>query len=348
MSFRSNDGDNRAEDTKGEDDSSSLSEERRSLLRDNAAVRDALAAQLSANALFRGNAGQVSALNALQVIRQGSAIPGANTGALGNFGNVPFVRAGLPSQAANVREARLRLLIQQQQEHQLLQQLLQQQQFNQMQQQQQQQVRQAQQQNQQVQNHNLLANLSGTRMSASQLSRAPLSQSLAGLQASDLNSRLAWTNLSSAFGGPASERAFNLPRSGDANSLPSLLTGSTAASLPTNLRASQLPGQATAAASNAAARDSSSAQGVARMPDTQRQTAEEDQPEMKDAEYFELFGFNDEDGVQIINETFPHKLYRMLFEVEKKGQDDIVSFFPHGKAFIVHQPKAFVGKLATP
>ena len=64
---------------------------------------------------------------------------------------------------------------------------------------------------------------------------------------------------------------------------------------------------------------------------------------MEDAEYFELFGFNDEDGVQIINETFPHKLYRMLFEVERKGQEDIASFFPHGKAFIVKDAKRFVG-----
>ena len=71
----------------------------------------------------------------------------------------------------------------------------------------------------------------------------------------------------------------------------------------------------------------------------------DDPPEMQDADYFELFGFNDEDGVQIINETFPHKLYRMLFEVERKGLDDVVSFFPHGKAFIVKNPKRYVGKL---
>jgi hypothetical protein len=54
------------------------------------------------------------------------------------------------------------------------------------------------------------------------------------------------------------------------------------------------------------------ATGNAQLP-TQRH--EEGQQEMKDAEYFDLFGFNDEDGVQIINETFPSKLYRMLFEV---------------------------------
>jgi len=72
---------------------------------------------------------------------------------------------------------------------------------------------------------------------------------------------------------------------------------------------------------------------------------QEEQPEMNDAEYFELFGFNDEDGVQIINETFPHKLYRMFFEVERNKQEDIVSFFPHGKAFIVKNSKRFVGTL---
>ena len=69
--------------------------------------------------------------------------------------------------------------------------------------------------------------------------------------------------------------------------------------------------------------------------------AVDDKPEMEDGEYFNLFGFNDE-GQQVINETFPHKLYRMLYETEKKGQQDIVSFFPHGKAFAVHKPRAFV------
>jgi len=68
------------------------------------------------------------------------------------------------------------------------------------------------------------------------------------------------------------------------------------------------------------------------------------QEEMKDEEYFELFGFNDEDAIQIINESFPQKLYRMLFEAEKRGQDEIVSWFPHGKAFMVKSPKRFVGR----
>jgi HSF-type DNA-binding len=33
--------------------------------------------------------------------------------------------------------------------------------------------------------------------------------------------------------------------------------------------------------------------------------------------------------------------------VEQRGQSDIISFFPHGKAFIVHQPKRFVGTCDT-
>jgi hypothetical protein len=45
------------------------------------------------------------------------------------------------------------------------------------------------------------------------------------------------------------------------------------------------------------------------------------------------------------NETFPFKLYRMLKQAEEDGQDDIVSFFPHGAAFAIHKPQEFVSEI---
>ena len=61
---------------------------------------------------------------------------------------------------------------------------------------------------------------------------------------------------------------------------------------------------------------------------------------LTDEEYFKNFSANDDN--RVIQETFPLKLYRMLFEVEKEGHENIVSFLPHGKSFVVHKPKAFV------
>lgn len=62
--------------------------------------------------------------------------------------------------------------------------------------------------------------------------------------------------------------------------------------------------------------------------------------QMSDNEYFENFTSTDDN--RVIQETFPLKLYRMLHEVEKIGKQNIVSFLPHGKSFVVHKPKAFV------
>ena len=41
-------------------------------------------------------------------------------------------------------------------------------------------------------------------------------------------------------------------------------------------------------------------------------------------------------------EPFPLKLYRILYEAEKNGQSDIISFLPHGRAFTVHKSKEFI------
>ena len=225
-------------------------------------------------------------------------------------------------------EARLRLLIHQQQQHQLHQQLLQQQRLSHIQQ-----PPGQPQQQQHVQNQNLLPLLRATRTTQHSY------PSQSSLQAStNFNAQIAIRGFG-ALGGVPTERGYSLPFGSD--SLPSLLMASNLAQFPAVYPTAHQPPQAATGVRSA---DTQAGAAVARMPESHGQVVEHDQPEMKDAEYFELFGFNDEDGVQIINETFPHKLYRMLYEVEKNNQGDIVSFFGHGKAFIVHQPKRFVGK----
>jgi len=39
---------------------------------------------------------------------------------------------------------------------------------------------------------------------------------------------------------------------------------------------------------------------------------------------------------------FPDRLYNMLSEAEFEGFEDVVSWQPHGRCFIVHEPKRFV------
>ena len=45
------------------------------------------------------------------------------------------------------------------------------------------------------------------------------------------------------------------------------------------------------------------------------------------------------------NESFPHKLYRMLYEADKDGLGHIVSFLPSGRGFTIHRPKDFVSEV---
>ena len=44
-------------------------------------------------------------------------------------------------------------------------------------------------------------------------------------------------------------------------------------------------------------------------------------------------------------EPFPLKLYRLLYEAEKEGFDDIISFASHGRSFLIHKPDKFVSKI---
>jgi hypothetical protein len=58
-------------------------------------------------------------------------------------------------------------------------------------------------------------------------------------------------------------------------------------------------------------------------------------------------GDNDDDKAPRArqNESFPHKLYRMLDEAKKNGNEDILSFFPHGRAFGIHKPRRFITEI---
>ena len=65
-----------------------------------------------------------------------------------------------------------------------------------------------------------------------------------------------------------------------------------------------------------------------------------DEDELSDEAYFK--DFDKEDSHKLNNETFPFRLYRMLFELEKSGIQDIASFASKGQVFVVHKPKRFV------
>lgn len=61
---------------------------------------------------------------------------------------------------------------------------------------------------------------------------------------------------------------------------------------------------------------------------------------LDDEEYFK--NFDTEDSHILNNETFPSRLYRMLYEAQKEGRQDIVSFSSNGKIVCIHKPRRFV------
>jgi len=63
---------------------------------------------------------------------------------------------------------------------------------------------------------------------------------------------------------------------------------------------------------------------------------------MADPPEFELARRRTRGGV---TEPFPEKLHRMLLEIEKDGNAHIISFFPHGRAFGIHDPDQFEEKI---
>lgn len=63
---------------------------------------------------------------------------------------------------------------------------------------------------------------------------------------------------------------------------------------------------------------------------------------MADPPEFELARRRTRGGV---TEPFPEKLHRMLLEIEKDGNAHIISFFPHGRAFGIHDTEQFEEKI---
>lgn len=69
----------------------------------------------------------------------------------------------------------------------------------------------------------------------------------------------------------------------------------------------------------------------------------------KNSPYFDASALVDPDPVALANrrtrggvtEPFPEKLHRMLREVEKNQQSDIIGFLGHGRAFAIHDPDRF-------
>lgn len=70
---------------------------------------------------------------------------------------------------------------------------------------------------------------------------------------------------------------------------------------------------------------------------------EDEDDKLDDDEYFQPSpGEPNGDGsYPSAREAFPIKLYRILHEAKVNQQDDIISFFPHGRAFAVHKSKEF-------
>ena len=70
-----------------------------------------------------------------------------------------------------------------------------------------------------------------------------------------------------------------------------------------------------------------------------------------DTEYFETYSTDavyDAGGITKVGfkrEPFPVKLYRMLFDAEKKDFEHIISFTADGKAFKLHDPHKFVSEI---
>lgn len=80
---------------------------------------------------------------------------------------------------------------------------------------------------------------------------------------------------------------------------------------------------------------------------------EEEKESLSDEEYFKDFSTKDssseqegdaEDG-KVNSESFPHKLYRMLYEAEHEGNENIVSFLPSGRGFAIHDSKKFMNQV---
>ncbi|CAB9521839.1 shock factor protein 4 [Seminavis robusta] len=46
-----------------------------------------------------------------------------------------------------------------------------------------------------------------------------------------------------------------------------------------------------------------------------------------------------------VTEPFPERLHRLLMEIAKDGNGDVISFLPHGRAFAIHKPDRFISDI---
>lgn len=71
---------------------------------------------------------------------------------------------------------------------------------------------------------------------------------------------------------------------------------------------------------------------------------------MQNAPYFDASSLKDPDPVGVstrrtrggVTEPFPEKLHRMIREVENNGQESIIGFLSHGRAFAIRHPDRFI------
>jgi hypothetical protein len=71
---------------------------------------------------------------------------------------------------------------------------------------------------------------------------------------------------------------------------------------------------------------------------------------MQNAPYFDASSLEDPIPVGVstrrtrggVTEPFPEKLHRMIREVEKNGQDSVIGFLSHGRAFAIRDPDRFI------
>jgi HSF-type DNA-binding len=110
-----------------------------------------------------------------------------------------------------------------------------------------------------------------------------------------------------------------------------------------------------------AVRRASSAASAPSVMEAAAQVAAEDEEDEEDAsedeDYFKAYAQKESSGVdnpseadsedgKAGNESFPHKLYRMLHECSLNPRDGkIVSFLPSGRGFTIHKPKDFVAEI---
>lgn len=75
--------------------------------------------------------------------------------------------------------------------------------------------------------------------------------------------------------------------------------------------------------------------------------------EAKNGVYFDASILHDPDDAIVqgrrsrggIVEPFPERVHRMLTDAEREGNEDVLSFFPHGRGFAIHKQDEFVEKI---